>query len=53
MQYFKSVFLLVGLFAAFASSAHAAQPTITVVYNPRLDSVCSFYKDMQSKMSGR
>ncbi len=42
MQYFKSVFLLVGLFAAFASSAHAAQPTITVVYNPRLDSVCSF-----------
>ena len=44
MRYFKSVSFLVGLFAAFTSSAHAAQPTITVAYNQSFDSVCSFFQ---------
>jgi hypothetical protein len=44
VRYFKSVSFLVGLFAAFTSSAHAAQPTITVAYNQSFDSVCSFFQ---------
>ncbi|WP_049630991.1 hypothetical protein [Cellvibrio sp. pealriver] len=44
MRYFKYVSFLVGLFASFASSAHAAQPIVTIEYSKSFDSVCSFFR---------
>jgi hypothetical protein len=49
VHHFKSIVLLVGFLAAFASSAHAGQPTVTVSYSQSLDSVCSLFRGGEIK----